>query len=383
MEVYKVEHDDIMRFKESDFGKEEHLEERLVRTATARIGGVNLLYLGRQGTTKSKNRFDLTALDKNGDLVVVELKKGQAPRRVIAQALDYVSDLQNDEYRELEDYYEEFLNTEHYHTGGESQSLRKAHSDYFDYDEPLPEDHFNDDQRIIIIGESFNEATHNMADYLRERGEIDVILVQYQVYLDDDRDEELLITNALLPPLEDVSVSKSDESRSAKKKRRKDFWDQFQRKHQEEGLHGGTSNAYSASYGIHVFRSGNRKRPAFIRPTVRYSDTLNLIRFYEGAREIPTDKDHREVFESAVEGAVLNLDVKLPTDFLDQYELEWDVDKERDFDKVRINYGDVDHDEFRDEETIKDIQRWLVDTSRVFKTALEELAEEGYINNTG
>ena len=382
MEVYQVEHDDIMRLKESDFGKEEQLEERLVRTATVRIGGVELLYISRQGTTKKRKRFDLTALDENGDLVVVELKKGQAPRRVIAQALDYVSDLQNHEYSELEADYEEFLNTEHQHTDEESQSLRKAHSNYFDHDEPLPEEQFNDDQRIIIIGESFDDATLNMADYLRERGGIDVILVRYRVYQDEDQDEELLITNSILPPDEEHTPS-PEQSLSDKDERQKDFWRQFQQKHRRFNLQGSGVSS-SASYAIHVFPSGDRRKPAYIRPTVyKNGNVFNLVRFYEEAREFPKDEDQHELFETAVEEAVSDLDIELPDDLLNEYELEWDVDEEReDFDKVRINYGDVDHDEFRDEGTIEDIQRWLIDTSRVFKTALEELADEGYIENT-
>ena len=51
----------------------------------------DLLVIGRQVPTAFGGRIDLLCLDSNGDTVVVEIKKGQTPREVTAQALDYAS----------------------------------------------------------------------------------------------------------------------------------------------------------------------------------------------------------------------------------------------------------------------------------------------------
>jgi hypothetical protein len=66
----------------------------------------------------------------------------------------------------------------------------------------------------------------------------------------------------------------------------------------------------------------------------------------------------------------------------DEYDFMWDTEevRDREFDLVTISYENSVHDEFRDEETLSDIQDWLINTSQVFKQVLLELEDEGYIS---
>ena len=52
----------------------------------------DLLIIGRQVQTKS-GPLDLLAVDRRGSLVVLELKRDKLPREVLAQAIDYASDV--------------------------------------------------------------------------------------------------------------------------------------------------------------------------------------------------------------------------------------------------------------------------------------------------
>jgi RecB family endonuclease NucS len=49
------------------------------------------MILGRQVHTEHDGYIDILGLNKDGDLVIVELKRNKTPRDVIAQCLDYAS----------------------------------------------------------------------------------------------------------------------------------------------------------------------------------------------------------------------------------------------------------------------------------------------------
>lgn len=210
MEVYFVEQDDMKRVPESDLEKEANLEQRLVRTDGAKIGDVEVLYIGRQGSPGEGGIFDILGVDERGDTVVLELKRGRTPRKVVAQALEYAGEIRNVDYDYLDKQYREFLRDEQGYTDpSEIPPLRQAHREYFDLEEPLSEREFNDDQRLVVVGTDFGDVVLNMADFLRENG-IDVVAVEYSTYRDDEEGVELLTTDGIRRPLsEEPSTASS------------------------------------------------------------------------------------------------------------------------------------------------------------------------------
>jgi RecB family endonuclease NucS len=58
-----------------------------------------LLVIGRQVRTVFGGRIDLLCINGDGDVVIVELKRGQTPREITAQALDYASWVQGGKMR--------------------------------------------------------------------------------------------------------------------------------------------------------------------------------------------------------------------------------------------------------------------------------------------
>ena len=82
--------DDIIEeISEIDMGSENELEEII----ESNIGILNpdWMIIGRQVLTDFNKRIDLLAIDSNGNLVVIELKKNRTTRDVVAQAIDYAS----------------------------------------------------------------------------------------------------------------------------------------------------------------------------------------------------------------------------------------------------------------------------------------------------
>src|SRR5690242_2072796 len=55
------------------------------------VAAPHLLVIGRQVRTAHDHFIDLLAIDVNGNLSVLELKRDRTPREVVAQLLDYGS----------------------------------------------------------------------------------------------------------------------------------------------------------------------------------------------------------------------------------------------------------------------------------------------------
>lgn len=111
--------------------------------------------------------------------------------------------------------YREFLRDEQDYTDpSETPSLRQAHREYFDLEEPLSEREFNDDQRLVVVGTDFGDVVLNMADFLREHG-IDVVAVEYSTYKDDEEGIELLTTDGVRRPLSEEPTTTSSTSDKA------------------------------------------------------------------------------------------------------------------------------------------------------------------------
>jgi len=213
MEVYLVERDDMKRVPESELETEANLEHRLVRTDGAKIGDVEVLYVGRKGSPGQGGIFDILGIDERGDTVIVELKRHRAPRDIVTQALEYASEIRNVEYEYLNDQYQQFLREEQGYTDpSEMPSLRDAHREYFDLDDTLSPREFNDDQRlVVVVGTDFQDVSLNMADFLREHG-IDVVAVEYSTYRDDEQGVELLTTDGVRRPLSEEPSTASSRS---------------------------------------------------------------------------------------------------------------------------------------------------------------------------
>ena len=147
----------------------------------------NLLVIGRQVRTSYGGAVDLLCMDGDGNLVVVELKKGQTPRDVTSQALEYsswVKDLEFDEITGIADSYPGIVGT-----------LETAFRDLFGTE--LPEQ-LNQAHRSLIVAESVDASTDRIVRYLAEmKVPINVATVQH---FEDANGRELLAQVYLIEP---------------------------------------------------------------------------------------------------------------------------------------------------------------------------------------
>ena len=138
------------------------LEDWLESNPDGIIEDGRVLIIGRQVVTNFGGFIDLLGLDREGDVVVVELKRDRTPRDTIAQSLDYASFAERLDTTQLQDILRSYLNDD-------SLSLAEHHREYFELgaDEAVA---FNKDQRIVIVGQRVTPDIRQTAAFLRSKG---------------------------------------------------------------------------------------------------------------------------------------------------------------------------------------------------------------------
>jgi len=115
-----------------------------------------LCLIGRQVQTRS-GPLDLLAIDRSGDLIVIELKRERLPRDALAQAIDYASDLASWSMERLSEVCMKY-------TG---QALEDVFSMAFP-DVDLETAKINDRQRIVLVGFAIESALERMIEWLSD-----------------------------------------------------------------------------------------------------------------------------------------------------------------------------------------------------------------------
>ncbi len=100
--------------------------------------------------------------DREGDMVVIELKRDRTPRDTLAQALEYASFIEDLDSEQISSILRNYL-------GDESGSLAECHRDYFNI-KPEETVAFNKDQRIVIIGQDVTDEIRQTSSFLRKKG---------------------------------------------------------------------------------------------------------------------------------------------------------------------------------------------------------------------
>src|SRR4051794_39467789 len=86
--IWRVDGERTTPVTASALANEAKLEAILERDPSI-LGLDVLLIVGRQVITSFGTRIDLLAMDSEGTLYIIEVKKARTPREVVAQALDY------------------------------------------------------------------------------------------------------------------------------------------------------------------------------------------------------------------------------------------------------------------------------------------------------
>lgn len=152
-------------------GTEERLEELLVSSPD--LLGDGLTLIARQLTAES-GIPDLLAIDRDGRVVVLELKRGTLTRDAVAQVLDYASDLAQWSEEELAAFVEE-------HSGRRGIDKIDDFHDWYDSNYPSAGDSLDQPPRMILVGLGADDRARRMVNFLAERG-LEIRLLTFHVF---------------------------------------------------------------------------------------------------------------------------------------------------------------------------------------------------------
>jgi hypothetical protein len=160
-----------LRLVPSGMPSEARLEELVEAEPT--ILGDPLLIIGRQVATSFGKIIDLLAIDADGILHVLELKKDKTPREVVAQVLDYGSWVRNLAHEDVLRLFADY---------GKGGAFEEAFQQRFDA--PPPEE-LNTGHRLTIIASAVDVATERIVEYLVGEYAVPVNVVFFRYFEDE------------------------------------------------------------------------------------------------------------------------------------------------------------------------------------------------------
>ena len=154
------------RFSELGMRERAHLQEWLANQPDAL--GEELLIIQKEfdGFNETRERLDLLALDKDGNLVVIENKRDDSGRDVTWQALKYAAYVSSLTKDQIVDIYQAYL--DRYCGGGNATARICEFLDKEDWDEVALNN--DSDQRLFFIAGNFRREVTATVMWLLSRG---------------------------------------------------------------------------------------------------------------------------------------------------------------------------------------------------------------------
>lgn len=173
--LWKVENRSLVRVTTEPLESENQLEDWLETDIS--LLGPGLLIIGRQVETSFGGRIDLLAIDADGSISVVELKRHRTPRDIVAQVLDYASWIARLDTPAV------FAIADRYWQGKGTRFIT-AFSDRFGNPPPEP---LNSSHNMVIVASSLDPASQRIVEYLSQVHSVGINTAFFTVFADGER----------------------------------------------------------------------------------------------------------------------------------------------------------------------------------------------------
>lgn len=171
MRMWRIDGDEPRPLTATVLPAEKDLHQFLAKDPS--LLGVRLLVIGTEVLTPHGKRLDLLAIDADGNLHLLELKRDKTPRDVVAQVLDYgawASTLSRDDVIDIASKHLD-------------QLFEAAFEDVFG---SAPPDELNGDLVLTIVATELDSSSERIVTYLRGFG-VPINVVFFSYLEDNDR----------------------------------------------------------------------------------------------------------------------------------------------------------------------------------------------------
>jgi hypothetical protein len=208
IKLWQIKNNDIVEILKKGLDFEARLEEWLKKDLSILLP--DLFIIGSQVKTDYGDKYgliDILAMNKLGELVIIELKKDKTQREIISQVLEYASWVKELDYEQIEDIIKQ--NKEH-----ENKDLSQLYYEKFKKSSDNIE--FNSSHRMIIVGSSIDNTTTRIIKYLSSNDYgVNINAVTFN-YFKSDNNEEFLAKSFLIPEEEIELVNKKSKEKKSR-----------------------------------------------------------------------------------------------------------------------------------------------------------------------
>lgn len=195
MSLWKVADEQLINVEKARLDSEDRLESWLEKDVS--LLDMNLMIIGRQVYTRFGGYIDLLAINPDGDIVILELKRSRTPRDIVAQVLDYATWVKQLSAKEIDDIASKYL----------GESLSASFQKHFN--SSIPES-INTQHSMIIIASKLDDATERIINYLANDYGININAIFFNFFKDNDA--EFLGRSWLMNPQDVEQRSESKNS---------------------------------------------------------------------------------------------------------------------------------------------------------------------------
>ncbi|MDD0823809.1 DUF4268 domain-containing protein [Mannheimia sp. AT1] len=311
---------------------------------------------------KTKERLDLLAIDKNGNLILIENKLDDSGKDVTWQALKYVSYCSSFNKDQIIQIYQDYLDKKY---PNQNKSASTELCEFFD-EEEFENISLNSgfNQRIILIAKEFRPEVTSTVLWLRAKS-IDVQCIRFIPYQLDDNQIIIDVDKIIpIPETENYMIKLSQKeiqetAISSNKSKRKEiyveYWDKLLENCKKENLSlfqnrtTSKDNWISAGSGI---------------SSVQYIFVIGIssarVELYINRKE---QEENKRFFDSLIkEQENIENELKL--------ELSWERLDDRKASRISITNNEIF--ELYDKHSWDEAIKWQIKTMRIFESTFKE-----------
>jgi len=302
--LWDLENGKPKRFKEGSIQLEQNLENWIVSDPNFLREGLTII--GRQFVV-SGGKIDLLALDPNGRIIIIEIKRGMLRRKTIAQIIDYAASIDLMSEDELKNKVNDYL---------QSQNLSIEEV----FNNINIDDVFNKETRdilLFVVGSTKEPGLERMIEYLSDKYNMPISTITFDIFSQENGNK--IIAREISEPFENLASVSNNNAFEELEKYAKEV-NTF--KVIESLINFSNNNDVFARFykkSIMITPSNNRTRMLF---TVWIKPSNNKIKIYFSPKAISDfyPIDEQEIIDQGFNEGYLDLDLNNFDSFISKTE---------------------------------------------------------------